>query len=376
MHVATIIHLTDLHLFVDEEGDPREVSERRGWFRLQRAVDDSSRRDPRHWLTRAISRTPHFGHGVDFASESAWRALTKSLEPLLTEPVPLVVLQTGDVEAFGSGWTGSTGPFPGFTALKLMRSQLRTGDTWIDIYGNHDVWFGAPPIAGVTASGHVTNCLNRIAGVEGLAGGWPEYLAPIRTRHPDVDLDVLRLNTVLPSGVGAFLARGRVLRHLPPAEPTGADTTAALRDIVDKQPARGRPTIRIAMLHHPVHRFAAGPVKTATTGWLIGRRRLGDRLGRVGVHAVIAGHRHSLDPAQGATVVRQAPLSEGIVQFVADTPTQDTETHLRTFSIYRLYVDDALTTLTMRRHLARRPNDTFERFELEASPDVTLSVPL
>jgi Calcineurin-like phosphoesterase len=377
MHIATLVHLTDLHLFVDERGVARDVKTQRWSRRLQELVRGGRSQDERHAITKLFSTVPFAGHGLDSADDTLWLALIATLADIIRkEKVPVAVVQTGDVEAFGSGWDGQV-LYPGFAALRSVKDQLmRPEDEWFDTYGNHDTWFGAPPVPGMTAPQHIRNSLTNISRIPGLGAPWLQMWPPLASAHPTCSLQFVRINTVIPRGARAFLAQGRVLRHPPPSRPTDADTQAAIDDLRQNGHPEVRDTVRIAMLHHPVHNFSPGLMKRFSTGALAGRRELADVLSELGVSLVLAGHRHDIDPAQSATNTAQPPLHHDTLQLVADSPTL---VHgERSFSLYRLYVDNPPTKVIVKRWLARHEGIS-ERFTLdpdEEEPDISRELPL
>lgn len=131
------------------------------------------------------------------------------------------------------------------------------------------------------------------------------------------------------------------------------------------------------MLHHPAHDFGASRIRRfvrgRATGALVGRRELADVLTELGVSLVLAGHRHALDPAQGSTSTGQPPLHLDTLQLVADSPTLTRGG--KSFSLYRLDVDDPPTKVTVVRQLARYRPGIGERFDL-AAPDMHRELPL
>jgi hypothetical protein len=314
-------------------------------------------------------------HGLDHADYALWLALKASLFDIVaTSTVPVSVFQTGDVEAFGTGWDDSDS-YPGFTALRGVARQL--GVSWFDVYGNHDAWFGTIPLPGTSLREHTRNSLTRLSQVPGLDFPWQRFWSPpLQTAHPDVELEVLRVNTVSTRLVPALLARGRVLRHPPPARPTTADTEACLADL---RAAGARSStlkvIRIAMMHHPPHPFDTsglrGRLRASSVGALAGRAGLARVLNDTDVSLLLAGHRHALDPAMNlhGRKPRQPPLSPNVLQLVADSPTLAGPSP--SFAVYELTVDENADRLYVSRYVHRhRPGITTD-FKRSDNPDLS-----
>jgi len=133
--VARIIHLTDLHLFVDDHGNPRAP------------YDDMRRRRLVRLLARLLGRCfSGIENGLNYHSDAALTALLDTLSYLANKPrgEPLIIAQCGDVEAYGGKLCGNgTFDFPGFDFLDATISKLNV-DAYITNYGNHDLWPAEP----------------------------------------------------------------------------------------------------------------------------------------------------------------------------------------------------------------------------------------
>ena len=105
---------------------------------------------------------------------------------------------------------------PLFAALRSVQHQMmRPEDAWFDTYGNHEVWFGAPPFGGKTAGQHIQNCMANISLVPGLSQPWLRmWTPPLATAHLACSLQFVRINTITLSAF-PVMALGRVLRHPP-----------------------------------------------------------------------------------------------------------------------------------------------------------------
>jgi hypothetical protein len=345
-HVASIVHLSDLHLLFDEEGRVGTPSWRSQWATF-------------------FGSLPAIGEGMAGHEPQAWNALRDSLRPLIQHERRLVgsegivlVVQTGDVEARGGMHEGADSllRLQGFKALFELKETVlaptRLADGWIDIYGNHDVWrdslgFGGP-------SG-----LDCLCGLDEFAGDWPD----LAWSSTEVDLrlggshllDVFRINSVVDHGRHQVFAGGAVGSHRP-----GVPVEKASEQLADAVGARPNdPAIRLLLMHHPPHRFRDRPRSErghrffgrtrANVRYSLLSRTLGDLEGRDPLAAsiagsidlVLAGHRHSYDPHPDVTPVpwdTQRPLGDTTAQLVAQSPTKIGTS--RSLPIYRLHLDE------------------------------------
>jgi Calcineurin-like phosphoesterase len=330
--VAVVVHVTDLHLFLDEHGN----------------------QIPARDAGRVISSLRSLGvSGLERHDSSLWIALQTRLPQIVLserssagENVPIVVLQTGDVEAYGMG--GAPSPFAGFKAWKhdLWPALRAAGaDRCIDLFGNHDLWDRTLPL--VSRRG-ATSVLERLRASYGMNSNWPERFD---FQLPNGGLlEIYRLNSVALGRARAFLAGG-ALSPLP----TGGRRGRATRACSALQALGGRydtekPAIRIVAMHHPPHAFAASWAQRVTNCNVRGAKQLGTLASRLPIHLVIAGHRHALDPLgrlpRSPRLALQEPLPGKTVQLVAESPTQpyrhsdNGERGRNSMSVYRLFVDD------------------------------------
>jgi hypothetical protein len=363
--VAGVIHLTDLHLLVDGEGNYYNVNEARfitNFRAILKAFDGQLQ------------------HGLDIADPGAVDELVEGFAQLVeTErsaigDAPLIVLHTGDAEAFG---TQDPDSFPGYRLLDEQIWQKVTGvrggargvDRVVQVYGNHDIWPGTFPARRPTQHHQRVQAL-----AESVAGMEPPW--PSSEEIPGQPLvEVIRVNTVRPGFVaGGIFARGRVSQHLP-----RRGRRKWISPMKDLMLADG--SLKILVTHHPMHgfdgpanaprgrieRFAAHfssilPSNGPGAGHAVDDC---DRLTRIaaerGVGLFIAGHRHALDPPDRASYRSsqecQSPLPEGCGQLVAQSPTQivrDDDEHrvegANSLSVYHIIRDDSDGTI----HVTRR----------------------
>lgn len=318
-HLASIVHVPDLHLFVHPDGRTRDPRDRRFVERVAIAV---------------LGTVFHgLGTADDKAVDQLVRFLPRVIEVERRQGGAVVVVQTGDVEAFGHL---SPGGLAGFQYLHdVVWPQLeQPGVTVIDVYGNHDIWPGHPPLPGEVHDARYLSALPRIGA---------DWTLPIEVAAPGAILRFHRLNTVIINRLrGGLTARGGVGPHPPSDVLRRSDTEAVLRRIGDAARAGAESTLNIVLCHHPPHLFKAGLGTRYTTGYLAGAGTFAgltpDR-----VALVIAGHRHALDPPAGARLDasggHQPPLRPGSGQLVAESPTQR-DGNPNSLSVYRLGLED------------------------------------
>ncbi len=321
-HIASIIHLTDLHLLLDDQLNSLPASQRlrRIWFVewllktrpvqliKERAEDGLAYADALsiHWLRHHL-----------IAACQAERNEGGSR-------MPIIVAHTGDVEAHGAVNN------PNYNGFRFSREILRpslANDphlTWIDVFGNHDVWPERWPLAGQVPSSEQMSRL-------------PEFQQAWRPLHLSVHsevgppVEVFLVNSVLDGSLrGGVLAKGS-FGFFPRRVGPDAGVIEELERLSNESPGEA---VRVMMSHHPA---APLPRDDGRTG---GSAENGALLrGCSKLHFVIAGHRHHHDPPPGETIdcdrLCQPPLRVGIAQLCAESPTQASETS-RSFSVYRI----------------------------------------
>ncbi len=143
--IASIVHLSDLHLYADPElTDPDDNVRAEARKRFKKKV----------WFTKRLGAI--FGlDKLDVCNNVALAALEDALVEHGNNPAAgadhgpaTVVIHTGDVETLGPRVeTNGTAHFDGFDYLHShVRDGVMGGVAWIDVYGNHDVWGGAWPV--------------------------------------------------------------------------------------------------------------------------------------------------------------------------------------------------------------------------------------
>jgi hypothetical protein len=328
--IGTIFHISDMHLFVDQDGDMRHdaVASARLIARLAR--------------TRNVSKLQRLFSGIMWHNHAALTALVGQIDQLVEAEraqsvgptAPIVILQGGDVEALGSSAPSPLIGYDAFPSFAFVHQRLCPSDPrwgWSDIFGNHDTWPGTFPLIGW---GHRDSNRDRVGTVPGVEGPWADAveLAPV-SRVPVV---VARLNTVSRTLVAETFASGELSNH--PYD--GAACEAALDRLrAALEPWRSRAAARVLLMHHP----PSAPAGSAGAGKLADADKLAACLADLHVQLVVAGHVHELDPRRDASAnpaVAQEPLVYPTMQLVAESPTQD--------SIHRVEDGDGYANLETR----------------------------
>jgi len=386
--VLSIVHITDLHLFVDEAGDARPPSEQATSVRFFVA---SAKKSGAQFIKDQVS-------GFSLPNFKAWNKLRQRIPDIVKDErkalgpnVPLLVLQTGDVETFGrSDLRAARGedPFPGFKYLRtvLWPNIKSAGATAIvDLYGNHDVWSGTFPL--LTPIKHVRNASRRIATVDGLKGPWPDrqdFPAPSGLR-----IELYRLNSVSPGSLRGSLATGSVEPHPPFTKLPLSKSRDAIRELyalaLQSKGFASRP-IRVIAMHHPPHFFGDDVFTRLTSGRVVGADGIARFVSNWQTHLIVAGHRHALDPAVGSVHVgsqpdfNQYPLSSSTGQLVSESPTADSDLAAipspKSIAIYRVHADDATKRVRVERSIRRYGDSMALPFSAGPFHDVFKDIPL
>jgi hypothetical protein len=349
--LASLVHLTDLHLFLGADG---------------RELHKKDRHRTVNWLSRLGLRdqlAPHNNEAWDELKEKLPLVLRQ--ERTLIGTAPIAVINTGDVEAYGRSWIAPY-DFLGYRALHKLRDEAADPDVlWFDLYGNHDIWFGRPPLMPHDAAETARNVVDGIRAIPGLEGPWPDH-HPFLTAKASVQVDVHRVNTVPVSHVAQLAAHGRVVRH-PQGPSPDEETSAALAELeaaIDRSVDVAH--LRVLLMHHPAKKVPAAPkwhvplssgltavqtlMRSRTTGLLHGREDLLEACQRVPIHLAIAGHVHQLDPPPDT---KPKAWDGAPVQLVAESPTAGSRASRWSFSIYRLVHDDTTGEATLTRAIVR-----------------------
>jgi hypothetical protein len=327
IHLATIVHVTDMHLEVTAEGTLRPPHERAASLRL-------------------LSRLGWTPRGMEVHNQAVLEEFEKVLKGLVAAhkndhpTVPFIVMQTGDMEAYGANYCDRDKPYNAFDYWDRLKRTLGSGIHFIDQYGNHDIWPGTQPVLAVPTQQWALQALkDRIE----FRGPLPDHQRVATAAFP---IDIYRLNTVHAGLVGAVLAHGKVTRHFPVGQECypvsgGTDPLKELEALVLRT---SKPAIQILVAHHPPEYFATRSGFGAlydrnTTGQFAAAAELLHLLTALNFHIVLAGHRHVVFPSR-ASLKRPTPPR----QLVANSPTQ-AEPGERSFSVYHLLIDGKLLTI-------------------------------
>jgi hypothetical protein len=358
VHVATLVHLTDLHLYVDANGESLDI---RGLRASTKLIKQLLQRRRFQRVARRLDK-------LDFYDPLALEALIDQVPRIVqTEPadVPVIILHTGDAETLGPQVNGGVVEFGAYDFIHDVLCPAVLGSktsNWFDVYGNHDVWPGVLPILDPSEHKENFSRIRHVRGLDNYAGS-----QSISTADPGLALTFHRLNSVHPRTLAATFANGKIGSH--PVDLGDGCTERALDELANDSDS-DKPSIRVVLMHHPPHPFDAGPLKRyLTTGRVEGSKELGERANRdLRIHIVVAGHRHAMNPPVGTTIdaskkATQKPLPARTIQIVAESPTSsitlasvsdplDQRVRYATsnsFCLYRLFVDQSLQELRIQR---------------------------
>ena len=331
LHLASVIHVTDTHLFLDGDGQARSPRDRSALVRAlaRLGVDD---------LDAAT------GEDIERWANAMRAAVAR--ERALPGDHPVVVAHSGDIEAFGG---------PNYDGVALLATHFDALDIEgsVVVFGNHDVWPGTVPFFGL--NGRNLDTQKRRLATKNVVSSLQPPSAPIRFELPGSrDSDEPRHLALVPlSSVHSGIVRGGILAAgaLTPHPPDGDDPHLALTEL-NLSPR----DINVAVMHHPVHLPRPETWKDwARVGQMGRREAVAGLLSAVGIDLLLCGHRHRLDPPFGeradADEQTQPPLRRGTAQLVATSPTLPSPgtpprpgTPTRGLCVYRLleYPDGSL----------------------------------
>jgi len=353
--IAHIIHITDMHLFVDRLGTRRSPHEQSLITRFIRGLGN---------MIPRIAKPLNLSDGLNVHSPLALKYLIPTLQQIINSKggTPLALVQTGDVEAFGG--TELPGPFAPrsweFPAHDYWESECiklglnLTTSRIVNLYGNHDVWPHTLPIFRPQSTLLVEGQLRNRAEFRGPLPDWITLPAGKFTIH------FFRLNSVQ----SGFLANTVALGYL--SSDPYYQNIGKLDTILGHVATRASGfssatnTIRILVMHHPPHFFnSQGLVSDLVEGPLYNTADLLPAFNQHRFHLVIAGHRHALDPKKTPLPITgkqsQPVLPANTIQLVAGTTTQESGNpqYRPSFNVYTLRVNEQLDLMCVEREIYR-----------------------
>lgn len=335
-HVASVIHLTDLHLLLDQALNPLSGTDTVARIKAMRALST-----PIPILGRvvkeglAIADRPSYGWLID-NFHRAYEA-----ERSVRAALPILVAHTGDVDAHGMI---NNEDHRGYQWLDLqLRSRIDDDDhaEWLDVFGNHDIWSRYWPANALAGRSGSSILMDDFPAPERFGKPWP-CRDLLKNPLPAAPLEAYRINSVLEEYLeGDVMARGRLGPH---ARESKVDDGPAALDMLWRlvgESADDR-AVRILLSHHPVMRPKSdgGNASNGEALAAANAERLAAAASRI--HLLVAGHTHRLDA--------QVFNGPGFGQLVAETPTQATfHTERRSFSVYRVRLNEAGNELSVGR---------------------------
>lgn len=347
--LVTIIHLSDFHFFVHSNGKSRDRKEQVKFIKFIRKAAKKIWTPP--IVRKLIS-------GLNSHSLTALKALERTLVRIMQQPHSrgVVILQTGDVEAYGAtiAQDGSI-HFPALDYWDSICSNLRSQtDCIISIYGNHDIWPGTLPALSPIKTHSVEGVLR------GRADFQDAFPVVEKLDYSAFRLEIYRLNTVCAHWLVNTFAIGQIKKDYPlrvaskNRYPTSGsqdpiDEMMALMEKLEKDNPAQIP-IRVLSMHHSPHFFGKKNIILGDLckGRLINKKSLVSMCEQVRFHLICAGHHHEINPSRGiklssaASGKNQDPLPNSTLQLVAGSATQIPNPHSTArpnFSVYRLFLD-------------------------------------
>ena len=194
-HVASIFHVTDLHLAVPEYG----------FYWMPEII---ARIQFGRWLSNFSTITSK----VACQGRQQWTSLSTEFPDIVSAEVdrfkvehegdkdpPVVVAQTGDVTAFGATPMGESLTFPELSVLeRLWWTRMRArGVTIVNMFGNHDVLPGRIP--SIRSPRRILRVLESYSARLTAAPVLVDPLPTVVTRvdcPSDVKIEIVAINTV------------------------------------------------------------------------------------------------------------------------------------------------------------------------------------
>lgn len=370
-----IIHISDLHLFVDHNGNNRSPNLQSNiLINLQNILKSK-------FVPAAVT---NFGNGLNAHSRSALSALWKSLDDIIQNKKKselLLMVQSGDVEAYG--YSGDIqNAYPSFDYWENQKNQNSSNvDRFIDIYGNHDIWPQLVPIGNPIQVKKAVDLLRN-------RNEFNKALPDCNIIHlNNYRLEIYRLNTICCAWPLNTLAVGKIQPDYPIREGIinkypASSTIDPIKELVElsinevkKNP--DEPAVRVIVMHHPPHYFQSTIWDELSGGRLLNRRDLTSTLSTHKFHLILGGHRHITDPPQNVNFPKsdqsQKPLPFHTVQLSAGSATQKVSvpnSERPSFGLYEIHINDQINELIVNRTIYKYESDLDTKFTAQISHPV------
>lgn len=358
-----------MHLFVDENGNPRSVKELSDTITHVKALT-------RLKLTPAVIKG--LAGNLNSHSPESLDAMWGTIGDIINNKgsSKLVIVNSGDVEAYGHSGDDAI-PFPAFNFLNDKINSFNNDiEKYIGIFGNHDVWMGSPlHLLPKDTEKVVHELRNRNEFSEAMPTQDILSLNSFR-------IEFYRLNTVCATWPINTFAVGKLqtdypIRIKPNQNYTLSSGQDPINELIELSKAsslkyNNENAIRVLIMHHPPHFFTSNHnFFDLISGKLINRRPFISALKKMRFHAIFAGHRHAINPPENSHPLNgqtQKPLPENTIQLVAGSATQKTNSHNSgrpSFSLYELTIDDSKNELTIERFIYKHLQDLDQHFTCE-----------
>ncbi len=357
-----IIHISDMHLFVDKDGNERNFHEiAKSVLHIKKLTEID--------ITPAVIK--RWGNDLNSHSQSTLEALLRTIRKITKKCTDKVILvNSGDFEAYGHSGNDSTA-FPAIDYWKSTKAALNNVDHFIEIYGNHDLWMGSPVHS---RPNHLEKILYALRRRSEFSDAMPtQDIIKLNSCR----LEFYRLNTVCTTWPINTFAIGKIQTDYPIR--TGlnryplSNTTDPVKEMVAQLDETSNKlndkAIRLIVMHHPPHHYKDDrDIFDLISGKLLNRKPLIKALEEKRFHFIIAGHRHTINPPSKKTPLTgrtQKPLPENTIQLVAGSATQKVNknrSRKSSFNLYELEINSNNDTLTTHRTIFHHLNDADSLF--------------
>lgn len=324
-----IIHISDLHLFVDEYGFNRDSNEKA-------RITNNLQFIMQYKLTPALIKSKLIGDLLNHHSSDTLIAFEDTLSQIINNKrseEKIIVIQTGDVEAYGFSGDDNN-PLPGFKYWEAQKNNYSKDVVFVDLYGNHDVWPGGVPFL----------MINKVEKAIEYVRKRPEFKDAlpilIKVQMNSYRIEIYPINTVCFGWPLNTLSVGKIQTDYPIREGYQSQYPLSkgknpIKEIIalsdrEKRNNKNEPAIRILVMHHPPHYFRSDKWTDLFGARLLSRIELKQLFYNKDIkfHIVSGGHRHLVDPPEskcplGNSGQPQEPLPDTLIQLVAGSTTQE-----------------------------------------------------